>query len=231
MNYKEIEEVIHYHFRQVKLLEMALTHSSYANEVERPEDNNERLEFLGDAVLELCVSEELFRLFPDAREGKLTRLRARLVSKPSLALLAREIGLAPYLLLGRGEEGQGGRDRNSLLSDAVEAVLGAIFLDGGYDASKQWVGEVLGDKWGVDPEVSRSKDFKSNLQELTQKRYRARPVYTLVSSSGPEHAKRFEVRLTLPDGQGVSASGPSVKKAEQRAAGLALALLEGDEED
>jgi ribonuclease III len=231
VNYKEIEGVIHYHFRQVKLLEMALTHSSYANEVERPEDNNERLEFLGDAVLELCVSEELFRLFPDSREGKLTRLRARLVSKPSLAALAREIGLAPYLLLGKGEEGQGGRDRNSLLSDAVEAILGAIFLDGGYKASKEWVCEVLGERLGVDPEVSCSKDYKSNLQEFTQKQHRARPVYTLVSSTGPEHAKRFEVCLTLPDGQTVSAIGPSVKRAEQRAAGMALALLEGNGED
>lgn len=222
-----LQESIHYRFRQVKLLETALTHSSYANEQGGDMEHNERLEFLGDAVLELSVSERLFAMFPGTREGNLTRMRAKLVSKPSLALLAKELKLDSYLRLGRGEESQGGRDRDSLLSDAFEAVLGAVFLDGGYAEALRVIAHLFRDRWPDEPEGGRSKDYKSRLQEFTQKRYKARPVYSLAGSKGPEHEKIFEVLLTLPDGQIVSAEGPSVKRAEQMAAGLALKQLEG----
>ncbi len=226
----KLQESIHYRFRQVKLLETALTHSSHANEHGGETEHNERLEFLGDAVLELCVSERLFAQFPCAREGNLTRMRARLVSKPSLAELARELQLDAYLLLGKGEESQGGRDRHSLLSDALEAVLGAVFLDGGYARALEVVDVLFASRWPAEPEGGKSRDYKSRLQELTQKRFRERPVYSLAGSNGPEHAKVFTVHLALPDGQSVSADGPSVKRAEQKAAGLALKLLGGTTE-
>lgn len=220
-----VQEHIHHRFEQVKLLELALTHSSWANEQGGDMENNERLEFLGDAVLEICVSEELFTRFPDLREGELTRMRAALVSKPALARVAKDLELDKHVLLGRGEETQGGRTRKSLLSDVLEAVLGAIFLDGGYSAAKAWVAEVFADMWPQQPQGERSKDFKSELQEATQRIYRDRPVYTLVSSEGPEHAKVFRVVVRLPSGEEIAASGPSVKKAEQRAAGRALEQL------
>lgn len=221
----EVQNGIHYRFRQVKLLDTALTHSSYANEAADGREHNERLEFLGDAVLELCVTQQLFQRFPTVREGELTKLRARLVSKPSLADIARNLGLDRFLLLGKGEETQGGRQRSSLLSNAFEALLGAIYLDGGFDAAVEWVGRVYSERWPEAPMLEQQRDYKSLLQEETQQAYKARPVYSLVASSGPEHDKVFEVRLDLPDGQHVLASGSSMKKAEQKAAGLALKLL------
>ncbi|GFM35371.1 ribonuclease III [Desulfovibrio psychrotolerans] len=223
-----LQESIHYRFKQVKLLETALTHSSHANEQGTGGEHNERLEFLGDAVLELCVSERLFSMFPQAREGHLTRMRAKLVSKPSLAEIALELKLESCLMLGRGEESQGGRDRHSLLSDALEAVLGAVFEDGGYAAALGVVDVLFSSRWPEEPEGGKSKDYKSRLQELTQKRFRERPVYSLSGSSGPEHAKVFEVSLALPDGRVLIAEGPSVKRAEQKAAGIALRQLEAD---
>ena len=222
----DAQKAIQHQFRQVKLLRIALTHSSFANESEEELENNERLEFLGDAVLELCISEELCDRFPDVREGDLTRMRAKLVSRPGLFEVARSIELDKYVLLGKGEEGQGGRERKSLLSDAVEAVLGAIFLDGGYPAAKAWVGAVFADFWPKGPDPAKIKDYKSRLQEMTQQFHKERPVYTLVRSTGPEHDKTFEVSLTLPSGETVTALGQSLKKAEQKAAREAIKLIE-----
>lgn len=221
-----LQQDIRYSFKNIALLETALTHSSYANEHGGAIEHNERLEFLGDAVLEICVSERLFARFPKAREGVLTRMRAKLVSKPSLAALAVEMKLDRYLRLGKGEEAQGGRDRHSLLSDAFEAVLGAVFLDGGYDSALGFIDTIFENKWPNEPENTKAKDFKSRLQELTQKRFKDRPSYTLKASRGPEHAKVFEVELELPDGAIVIAEGPSVKRAEQNAASIALERLE-----
>jgi len=224
-----LEQVFHHAFRQVKLLEEALTHSSFANEKGAQEaggaGHNERLEFLGDAVLELIVSAELFRRFPEATEGALTRLRAKLVSEPTLAALARHLGLQNALRLGKGEEIQGGRERNALLADALEAVFAAVFIDGGFDAAQKSILAVFESRWPATAETLKVKDHKSKLQELTQERYGARPVYHLTGNSGPEHAKIFHVTLTLPDGQTCLASGPSLKKAEQRAALAALETL------
>jgi ribonuclease-3 len=220
-----VQEDIHYRFGQVKLLELALSHSSWANEQGRPESSNERLEFLGDAVLELCVSQEAYARYPESDEGLLTKLRSRLVKTGTLAALARRLDLDSRLRLGRGEEAQGGRDRESLLADAFEALLGAVFLDGGFAAARELVLRMFANLWPESPQLPAGKDCKSRLQELTQETHRERPVYTLVESSGPEHHKVFEVEVLLPDGERFRAQGPSLKKAEQAAAARAMAHL------
>ncbi len=224
-----LQRGIPYQFSQVKLLRVALTHSSYANEQQTGAEHNERLEFLGDAVLELCVSEELFRRFPDAREGQLTAMRSKLVNQDTLAALARKMHLPEHLILGKGEEGQGGRERDSLLSDVFESVLGAVFLDGGFAAARKVVEELFLDLWPAGSERKKNKDPKSRLQELTQQRFKERPIYVLAASSGPEHDKQFIVRLTLPDGSEFTATGSSLKRAEQTAAEQALARLSAGE--
>jgi len=220
-----IQEDIHYRFGQVKLLELALAHSSWANEQGRPELSNERLEFLGDAVLELCVSEEAYRRFPEADEGLLTKVRSKLVKTSTLAAVARRLGLERHLCLGRGEEAQGGRERDSLLADALEALLGAVFLDGGFPAAREFVLRLLDPLWPLSPAVPGGKDCKSRLQEITQESHRERPVYTLVESSGPEHHKVFEVEVLLPGGERFRATGPSLKRAEQAASAKAMSFL------
>mgnify|MGYP006288732471 CR=1 FL=1 len=217
-----IEQTIGYHFNNQDLLRQALTHSSYANEIDQTLENNERLEFLGDAVLELCVSQELFLRFPDEREGVLTCLRAQLVSEAALADTARHLGLQQYLLLGKGEENQGGRERNSILCDVLESLFGAVFLDGGFSRVNSLILELLSKKWPKSGKFKKNKDFKSRLQEITQKLFSDRPRYTLQDSFGPEHEKTYAVRLSLPNGQHYHAEAGSVKKAEQLAAQKAL---------
>ncbi|MEL7640829.1 MAG: ribonuclease III [Solidesulfovibrio sp.] len=221
-----LERALGHTFSRPELLVTALTHSSWANERGDASHHNERLEFLGDAVLELCVSEELFARFPEAPEGELTLLRSQLVNESSLAVLARELGLESHVLLGKGEEFQGGRSRPALLSDVFEAVIGALFLDGGYAAARGFVDRAFRQAWPARPLVPKTKDFKSRLQEYTQKIHKARPTYVLLGSDGPEHDKLFHVRLSLPGGQTVTAVDKSVKKAEQLAARLALESLE-----
>ncbi len=223
--FEALEKILSHRFKEVKLLCTALTHSSHANEQSDKVADNERLEFLGDAVLEVTVSAELYQRFPDAPEGALTRMRARLVSEPTLARLARRLGIDALINLGRGEEMQGGRDRDALLADTLEAVLGAVFVDGGFEAACACVQCLFEDLWPRAPGAPRTKDYKSRLQELTQRVHKARPVYALSGSHGPEHAKVFVVDLTLPDDRIVQASGPSMKRAEQAAAAKALELL------
>jgi ribonuclease-3 len=203
----------------------ALTHSSYANENNLSGDN-ERLEFLGDAVLELAVSQFLYRKFEELPEGVLTKMRAAMVSEPALADLAKRLELDEIVLLGKGEEMQGGRKRDSLLADAMEAVFGAVYLDAGYLAAEACIQGLMKDRVPQTVEEERPRDAKSRLQEMTQRLWKERPVYSLVGSDGPEHSKTFKVRLDLPDGSKLSAEGTSVKKAEQRAAAKALAKLE-----
>ncbi|MHC1713929.1 MAG: ribonuclease III [Solidesulfovibrio sp.] len=220
-----IEQALGHAFARPELLTTALTHSSWANERGDSMGHNERLEFLGDAVLELCVSEELFSRFPEAPEGELTLLRSQLVNEASLADMAHRLALEEHILLGKGEENQGGRGRPALLSDAFEAVIGALFLDGGYAAARAFIDRVFDGVWPARPATPKVKDFKSRLQEYTQKNHKARPVYTLLGCDGPEHDKRFEVCLTLPTGKEIRAMEKSVKKAEQMAARLALEAL------
>ena len=221
---ESLQRAIHYQFSQVKLLLTALTHSSFANEHDLI--NNERMEFLGDAVVELCISTELYIRFPDLQEGELTRLRARLVSEPGLAQVARFIDLGSYLFLGKGEEAQGGRNRDSVLSDAMEAILSAVYLDGGFQAVQKCITFLFTPFWPKAPAATRPKDYKSRLQEITQKYDKARPTYQLLSSEGPEHAKAYEVQVTLPSGKHLVARDTSLKKAEQQVARDAVHLLQ-----
>jgi len=227
MDTGDLQNCIHHRFDQVKLLTTALTHSSYANEQEG-DDDNERLEFLGDAVLELCISEEGFKRFPEAPEGQLTRIRSQLVKEKSLAGLARELRLDRYILLGKGEELQGGRDRDALLADAFEAVLGAVFLDGGFEAAKNTILKIFDKKWPEQAKLPEIKDYKSRLQEVTQERFKDRPIYVLVGTSGPEHNKLFNVDTTMPTGEIFRGQGSSVKRAEQDSAMKALEFLSED---
>ena len=221
----DLERALGYVFRDPALLAAALTHSSFANEADGVGPHNERLEFLGDAVLTLCVSSELYARFPDAQEGDMTRLRSRLVNASFLAGLAREIGLDAHLRLGRGEENQGGRKRDALLENTLEAVLGAVYEDGGFAPARELVRRLFAGHWPHALLRECRKDFKTRLQEITQKKYRELPAYTLNAGYGPEHAKLFEVCLLLPDGRSFIATGPSVKRAEQEAARNALLAL------
>lgn len=221
----ELQNILGYHFNSLHILKKALTHSSYANEIDPSLKNNERLEFLGDAVLELCISEELFSRYPKAREGGLTNVRSHLVNEQSLANLARELGLQDYLLLGKGEESQGGRERNAILCDAMESIFGAVFLDGGYAQAKNLVNRLFQTLWPTKISPSIKKDFKSHLQEITQSQFKERPRYSLQKSFGPEHAKTYTVELRLPNGEIFEAEASSVKKAEQQAAKEAINTL------
>ncbi len=218
------EDRLGYRFRRAQLLERALTHRSYANE-NGLEENYERLEFLGDAVLGLATAERLFAETPERQEGELTRSKGHLVSSRVLAEVAEELELGPLLRLGVGEERSGGRSKGSLLADALEAVLGAVFRDGGYEEARRVVVSLLAraprPARGID-----ARDAKTKLQELAQARGQGQPSYVEVAASGPDHDKRFTVECVL-DGRTLGAGiGRSKKRAEQRAASAALAVLE-----
>lgn len=226
-----LQQGIHYRFSQVKHLTTALTHSSWANEQQNGAQDNERLEFLGDAVLELCVTEELFKRFQHAHEGQLTKIRSKLVKEKSLAIIANELGLDEYLMLGHGEETQGGRNRSSLLADAMEAIIGAVFLDSDYETAKKFILNLFENKWPENAETENRKDYKSRLQEETQLLFKERPVYYLIGTTGPEHGKIFQVKIMLPQGESFVAEGSSLKKAEQNGAKMALDFLENQQTD
>ncbi len=223
--FQKLQSSINYQFAKLDLLVLALTHSSAANERQDNTFHNERLEFLGDAVLELCVSRELYTRFPNAREGQLTAMRSRLVNQDSLARLAKKIRLDELLVLGKGEEVQGGRYRDSLLSDALEAVLGAVFEDGGFTEAERVVLLVFAGEWPLPEERLKTKDPKSHLQEISQQRFKDRPVYHLNASTGPEHAKEFSVQVVLPENSVFVGTGTSLKRAEQDAARKAMNFL------
>ena len=224
---ERLEEAIGYRFKDVALLEQALTHSSYANEFGFGTEHNERLEFLGDAVMELCVSTVLYRRFPHAREGDLTLLRSSLVSTQSFARFARLTGIDRCLFLGRGEDAQGGRERDTVLSDAFEAVVAAVYEDGGFDAARRVVDKVFEGHWPEHASESRKdRDHKTSLQEICHRLFAGeRPIYAQIAAEGPSHARVFTVEVALPDGRTFRAEGTSCKRAEQNAAAAALAVL------
>jgi ribonuclease III len=215
-------------FKDLALLDQALRHSSYAHENPTSGESNERLEFLGDAVLSLTVSKLLLEAFPDSPEGDLSRARAALVNARQLAALAGELALGSHLLLGRGEEQQAGRAKPSLLADALEAVLGACFLDGGLKAvealTQRWFGPLLATSAGLP-----WQDFKTGLQEHTHAGYNASPTYHLVQESGPGHARHFVVEVRLQDRPLARGEGKTKKQAAQEAARRALELLQAEE--
>ena len=220
---EELQKKIGYKFRDKELLQSALMHSSYTNEIHLPKYKcNERLEFLGDAVLELISSEFLFFGNRKTPEGELTRLRASMVCEPSLAFCAREIGLGDYLLLGKGEEVTGGRKRDSITSDALEALIGAIYLDGGFASAKEFILKfVLND-------LEHKKlfyDSKTILQEIVQGHFEEKVSYQLIKEEGPDHNKKFTVEAHVgAECYGIG-SGRTKKAAEQEAAYHAILKL------
>lgn len=220
---RTLEERLGYTFRDRKRLEGALYHSSYANEHRAQSvSSNERLEFLGDAVLGFVSADYLYGKHPDLPEGELTRIRAALVCEDSLHEVAQRLHLGDFLMLGKGEQSGGGRHRPSILADAVEAVLAAVYLDGGIDEARALVHRILLEKEPEQVVESRRRDCKTELQELVQRKPNQELRYELVSESGPDHAKVFTVAVML-NGQVVGlGSGHSKKEAEQSAARTAL---------
>lgn len=225
INFFELEQKIQYFFKNKNFLEESLQHSSWVNE--NPEKNlrdNERLEFLGDAVVNLAVATCLMAKFPELNEGDLSRIRANLVNESQLADLARELELGPYLLLGKGELLTNGREKNSILADAFEAVVAAVYLDGGFNTAFGFVQKCF-DPLLIDAVSPKSNlDFKSRLQEIVQTRQTEMPEYQTIKESGPDHDKTFHVKIEVLDISAIGV-GKSKKMAEQDAAKNVLALL------
>ena len=238
---KALEESLGHHFQRQELIDQALTHSSQAREVEAllgadpsaRRGDNEMLEFLGDAVLGLVTTESLFHRFPGLQEGHLSKLRAHLVGQRHLLRVAERLEIGNFLRLGRGEEKSGGRHKGTLLVDALEAILAALYLDGGWTAARDFILRVI-----VEPELSGMNletsaipvmDFKSALQEKLQAEGMHQPVYALVKEDGPEHRKTFTVEVRLPEPEVAAfvarADGPTKKRAEQEAARQVLEYL------
>lgn len=217
---KNVQEKIGYTFKNVSLLETALTHSSYANETKRK--SNERLEFLGDSVLSVIISDYIFRRLTDVAEGWLSKYRATLVCEQSLYEVSKKISLNKFILLGKGEEMTGGRERPSIVSDAFEAVLAAIYLDGGIEEARQWVIKLMRDT--IDDVVMghRYTDYKTMLQEALQKGTKGKVTYRTISESGQDHDKIFEVEVLVDDVPQNTGKGHNKKEAEQNAAHIAL---------
>lgn len=221
----ELQEKIKYRFKDIRLLQLALVHSSFAFERMKDGRHNETQEFLGDAVLDLAVGFLLFTRFPDMREGNLTRLRASMVNETSLAEMAQEIDLGAYLLLGHGEEASGGRKKPSILSGAYEAMVGAIYLDGGYDVAmtfvRRWFEPLVDDR----RKTLAVADAKSALQEKLQEKYNAGPEYQLDHEEGPAHARIFTISVFFQGETLGTGRASSKKEAEQKAARKALARM------
>lgn len=223
MNIKEFEKTIDYKFKNKKLLERALTHSSYNREKNTRHQDNERLEFLGDAFFDAIISAELFKKMEDSAEGRLTKTRALIVCEDSLAGVARKIGVGQHILMGHGEELTGGRERNSTLADAMEAVIGAIYLDGGYKAARDFVLRKFDDIINEAVEGRLFSDYKSEIQEVLQKSGHNKPiVYEIDREEGPDHDKTFFVHLSYNGRILGKGKGKSKKEAEQSAAKTAL---------
>lgn len=224
---KSLEEKLGYSFRDLALLENALTHSSCANESRGKLQSNERLEFLGDSILGMVVAEHLYRNHPDLPEGELTRIRAALVCEESLVEVAAALNLGHYLRLGKGEEAGGGRHRPSIQADAVEAVLAAVYLDGGIGSARKIIQRYI-----LSREVAgltSSRDYKTALQELVQRESGQILQYVLVGEEGPDHAKRFFVEVRL-NGEAIGrGKGHSKKEAEQMAARAGIHILQKKE--
>lgn len=223
----ELEKKIGYFFQDKEKLKLAMTHSSYANEkVTGRHGNNERLEFLGDAVLELVSSQFLFKKYPQKPEGELTKLRASMVCEPTLALCAQDISLGSFLFLGKGEALTGGRERPSVTSDALEALIGAIYLDGGFEAAQSFI-EAF-----ILKDIEKKQlfyDSKTNLQQLVQRNYpEAELIYRMVKETGPDHNKTFVVEVYIGEQMFGCGTGHSKKNAEQEAAYQALLKMKSE---
>ncbi len=219
---ESIEVKINYKFRNPLLLAEALTHPSLAYETHKAQFDNQRLEFLGDAVLQLLLTEYLFRMFPDYPEGRMTKLRAQLVSRDALAQFASSLQLGSYILLGKGEEASGGRKRASTLSDAFEALIGAVYLDGGIEAARKLVLEIFEQEISSISEKVDQGNPKGTLQEMLQSISSEPPRYRVTGESGPDHRKVFHVQVTWKELILAQGRGKSKKEAEVRASVEAL---------
>lgn len=222
-----LEGRVSYTFKNITLLHTALTHRSFVNENQDLNyRDNERLEFLGDAVLELCISDVLMKQFPEYNEGELSKVRASVVNEQPLAKLAEIFCIGNFILLGKGEEASGGRHKYSILSNAFEAVIAAIYLDGGYEEILSFIARAfqpLIREWTEDPFYH---DYKTSLQELSQSKYKSIPKYRLIHEYGPDHDKIFDIQLSIPNIITARGTGRSKKEAEQNAAHNALEKLE-----
>lgn len=218
-NIRQLEKKIGYNFKNIELLKNAVTHSSYIKENDRDSKSNERLEFLGDAFFDAVIGEELYRSFPDKEEGFLSRTRATLVCEKSLATEAKQLDIGAYMLLGNGEDHNGGRSRESILADAMEAIIGAVYMDGGFENVKKVVLSLFG-KYIEDVKHGKYMvtDYKTTLQEKLQGRGITKIRYVMLDESGPDHDKTFLVQLEVDGKPKTKGSGKSKKQAEQNAA-------------
>jgi ribonuclease-3 len=224
---KELTWKISYQFKNLELLNQALTHKSYIHEYSfSPSASNERLEFLGDTVLGLIIGQKLFITYPEHSEGELSVLKAAVVNELQLARVARELELGSYLLLGKGEELTGGREKDSLLADAYEALLGAIFLDGGIEKAKSSVLLQFSGIFQDLMEKGATFDFKTRLQEITQDQFKIIPNYSVINEWGPDHEKTFEVQVSIKNKIYSSGLGKTKKEAEQKAAAEAIKIIQ-----
>jgi ribonuclease-3 len=223
---KELERKLEHRFRDTELLRQALTHRSHVHVTGRERlESNERLEFLGDSVLGMVVNDHLFHCFPEKEEGDLTKIKSLLVCGATLAKIGTRMSLGEHLLLSRSEAGTGGRERESILADVTEALIGALYLDGGLAAAQRFIARHI--LVNVDEAIQEQthRNYKSLLHETLQARYKMPPRYKVSSTSGPDHARRFTVKVTLRGTVLGVGSGTSKKQAEQRAAEIALTRL------
>jgi ribonuclease III len=223
---KELEVSLGYCFKDIGLLDNALTHRSFVNENNSlPCKDNERLEFLGDAVLELTVSDMLMKKFPDHAEGELSKLRASVVNEQPLAELARSFRIGGFLLLGRGEEASGGRMKPSLLANAFESLVAAMYLDGGFDRAAAFTGRLFEPLIEAGTAAAVYRDYKTAAQEICQNLFQELPRYVILAETGPDHDKRFEIGLLIGEKLIATGTGRNKKEAEQQAAKTALETL------
>jgi len=222
-HFKALEKALNYKFKRDDLITEALTHKSYKKPY-----NNERLEFLGDAVLDLIVGEYLFKKFPKEDEGLLSKIRASLVNEKGFTRLALEINVGDAILISSAEENNSGRSKPSLLSNAFEAIIGAIYLESGIEVASEIAIRLIENSYETIDLNSLSKDFKTTLQELTQADFGETPTYKMIRSFGPDHKKEFEIAIELQKKVIASAIGKSKKEAQQRAAEIALKTLRGE---
>ena len=226
----DLEGKITYRFSDINLLSTALTHRSYVNENQQQAvSDNERMEFLGDSVLGLCVSDLIIKRYVSSPEGTLTQVRAALVNEKHLAQLARNLQIGDCLLLGRGEENSESRDKDSFLANAFEAVIAAVYLDSGFEEVKNIIMKLIEPLLADDNPSSDYFDYKTALQELCQKKYKSTPLYMITGSTGPDHDKNFEVKVVIVNKLTETGTGKSKKEAEKQAARKALETLQDEE--
>jgi ribonuclease-3 len=220
---KEFEKKIGYRFKDINLLNVALTHPSYLHEKQMSDRSHyERMEFLGDSVLSLAVCSHIYGMFPEYTEGSLSDIKSHVVSEKSLAVVAIRMGLGKYILFGSGEAGTGGRKKNSILANVFESVIGAVFLDGGFEKAKEYILRFASEDVVVHPPDREASNFKGILQKMTQDHFGADPHYRVVTESGPSHSPTFEIEVWVKEEMLGESKGKSKKDAEQKAAKVSL---------